>query len=467
MPQIPQNDWLTGRIARLDFWKQWLGPDCPSPAERFQRLQSDRPLPAWLIAGLPEKKPRLRVLDVNAGPLSTLGTTAQGQTVELIPIDELAQDFDRLLQQYALIPPVRTRFCAAEDILATFGTDSFDLIFSCNGMDFTRDPLAVYRQMLDCLAPGGRIVTLHETCTRARQPLEEPYRHFHVFSAGRIVIQNRSYRRDLQDALPRARVTARQEGACLKVEIQHASSTGRARLPQPRPTGNGLPELISVHIPKTAGTSFRLFLERLYGPQFRPMYSEEETDPDLAAVFEFSPETRCLHGHIQATAFARQFPNALRITWLREPVQRIVSSYHQYLRHPESECRCSVSQRMRREGWSLLEFAGTPEIRNQQTWYLDALPWDQFLFIGITERYEESLRLLCHLLGVAPPQSIAAVNTNPAKDVAQRYVLTDGQRKQMEFLYAEDLEFYRYATSRLDRQLRQAFGGSPVKRAVR
>jgi len=449
---------LACRLARLNFWIHWLGPDCPNPKERARRLKPGRPLPDWLAAGLPKNKERVRVLDVNAGPLSALGTRAPGHKVELVPIDTLAHDFDALLRRHSITPPVKTRFFAPEDVLATFGKGAFDVVFSYNGIDFSEDPVAVYRQLLQCLAPGGRILTLHEPFATFEQLHGEPFRHFHGLREGRAVIQRKTLRRDLQDALPGARVVAKFEDNCVKVDIRRSQRPARTLLPPPCRKGGPLPELISVHIPKTAGTSFRLFLQELYGGQLRCLYAEEETAPELAPVFEFAPETCCLHGHIQASAFSDKFPRASYLTWLRDPVERIASSYFQYLREPGLGLEQPVNQRLQKEGWSLLEFARTPEMRGQQAWYVDALPRERFLFIGITERYAESLRLLCHLLGVAAPKTIPTVNTNPEKNPRHRYILTRHQREELEILYAEDIELYRYAKRRLDRQLRQAFG---------
>jgi hypothetical protein len=105
-----------------------------------------------------------------------------------------------------------------------------------------------------------------------------------------------------------------------------------------------------------------------------------------------------------------------------------------------------------------MEFARQPEMRRQVRWYFNAVPLDDFFFIGVTERYAESMRLLCHLIGRPVPDSLPRANTNPDRQPGKAYALTPAQRSELEGILAEEIELYRFINYRLDRQLALAFG---------
>ena len=106
-------------------------------------------------------------------------------------------------------------------------------------------------------------------------------------------------------------------------------------------------ELISVHIPKCAGTSFSTVLRKTYGESLlgdqvdQPMDPERPFQKNFAAWKEEQdrkpapPGKRAIHGHFWAGKYDRQAPNAKRITWLRNPIKRLISHYFFWLSTPE------------------------------------------------------------------------------------------------------------------------------------
>ncbi|WP_417496853.1 sulfotransferase family 2 domain-containing protein [Maricaulis sp.] len=99
--------------------------------------------------------------------------------------------------------------------------------------------------------------------------------------------------------------------------------------------------MISIHIPKTAGTSWRLMIEANCGRQ-ASFVSVESRDREEAASQAIGlldagceAEARTLiqasgcqliHGH-RADAFLKLFPDAPAIIWLRDPMERLLSEY--------------------------------------------------------------------------------------------------------------------------------------------
>ncbi len=453
---MPESARETCHKVRLAFWERWLSTRSPFPEARAERFRENRPLPEWAFDCIPAGADRIRILDLNAGPVSACGTVAEGIEVELVPVDELAFAYDRLLREAGLVPHVPTRFCSVDDILPTFGPEAFDLIFSFNGLDYTADPVAVYRNLLECLKGHGKIITFNEYGQDESRIHREWFRHTHSLRGERPVIRQKGYQRDLADALPEAAVAFSHENGLLRLELRHVPAPPRAVLPDPVRAGpeEPLPLLISMHIPKTAGSSFRAVLDGLYRERLRPMYTLEETAPRYYHRVRLDPRTRCLHGHFQADGFEDRIPGALRITWLRDPVERIVSSYFQFQRHPESARDSEFNERIFAERWSLLEFARREEMRRQVRWYFNAVPLDDFIFIGISDRFEDSMRLFRYLFRLpAPASGPESVNINPTKDPARRYALPRALRLEIEALYDEERHLYQLAEERLDQLL--------------
>jgi SAM-dependent methyltransferase len=446
----------TCREVRLRHWTRWLSPETGPKAVVEERLRPDRALADWAVRALPDRAVKVRILDLAPGPLTAIGPQASGLEVDVVAIDDLAQPLNELLSVQRLTAPVPVQFGTIEDVLTRFGPESFDLITSFNGMDFTDDPIACYRQLIPCLKPGGAIITFHEIPEDSRRLENEWFRYFHLVKKGRIVIGQRGYLRDLRDALPEAEIRHAREGSLVRVEIQAAAGPPDVRPPQVIDGRGELPAIRSVHIPKTAGSSFRRFLEDLYGDGLRCLY--DPWDPE--AERELDPGSRCLHGHFPADAFDRYLPDAINLIWVRDPVERLVSCYFQFHRHPESAGESAFNRRIFEEGWSLIEFARQPEMRRQVRWYFNAVPLDDFFFIGVTERYAESMRLLCHQLGRPVPDSLPRDNTNPDKQPGNRYALPPARRAELECLLAEEIELYRFINYRLDRQVAIAFGGA-------
>ena len=101
---------------------------------------------------------RLRILDVGAGPLSTLGNECRGRPVELIPTDLLAPAYDRTLDDLGVQPPVRTRHAAAEQLTRHFALEFFDLVHCSNALDHAQNPFVALVSMLSVVKRGHAVV---------------------------------------------------------------------------------------------------------------------------------------------------------------------------------------------------------------------------------------------------------------------------------------------------------------------
>jgi SAM-dependent methyltransferase len=155
--------WQAATHDEAHFWKLALSnPAAHWNVESYQfRLDPAAPLQAELRALLPSDAAVVRVLDVGAGPLTTLGKIWEGHRVEIIATDPLASTYDTILKELGLTPPVRTVCAKAESLLETFSPQSFDLAYSSNALDHAEDPIRAILQMLQCVRIGGWVYLWH------------------------------------------------------------------------------------------------------------------------------------------------------------------------------------------------------------------------------------------------------------------------------------------------------------------
>lgn len=166
------------------------------------------------------------------------------------------------------------------------------------------------------------------------------------------------------------------------------------------------PLLVSLHLPKTAGTSFAVALQAHYGEHYQADYDDlpMQVAPwrrklrALRGGWQLRrtglAQVACLHGHFLPAKYllALSGRQATFITWLRHPVERVVSHYHYWRRDYDGRDPYQpLRNRMLSEDWSLERFALGPEMRDLYCQYLWRFDPGQFAFIGITERYAEDL----------------------------------------------------------------------------
>jgi SAM-dependent methyltransferase len=156
--------WSSELGSEVSFWRGYIdGAGLDWPEEYAERLDPATPLREHLIA---DRLDDLRagivsILDVGAGPMTTLGKTYPGRTLAITAVDPLAAEYDRLLDDAGLTPPVRTLACRGEDLLERFEPERFDVAYARNSLDHGDDPLLIIRNMVRLVKPGGLVVLRH------------------------------------------------------------------------------------------------------------------------------------------------------------------------------------------------------------------------------------------------------------------------------------------------------------------
>ena len=211
--------------------------------------------------------------------------------------------------------------------------------------------------------------------------------------------------------------------------------------------------IVSIHIPKTGGETFRDILEVMTEGHLQRDYGDRPLAPATVrqrlrlatARPQLEPGTRAVHGHFIATKYWRRYPEASYMAWFREPVERLASHFHYWRRKPDRRnptCRKLIEQDL-----SLQAFAALPEMRDVHARFLGEVPVERLSFVGLTERYDESIGLFRR--SFYPELDIEAErrNANPERG-RERYELEPAVRTAVEELNASDMDLYAAAVVR-------------------
>lgn len=212
--------------------------------------------------------------------------------------------------------------------------------------------------------------------------------------------------------------------------------------------------LISIHIPKTAGTSFGLLLKDRFGDrlledyQDRPLASAALSRLTRAVSAWPGLTTRlhgfeAVHGHFLAVKYLPV--RAPMVTWLRHPAQRVLSRYGHYLRDVEAGRSLPASTGLR-PGLSLDEFSALPRFRDTCSKYLRGLPRQRIAVYGFSDDVPASLLRMRDVLDLElgiPPQA----NRNPATNGSD-YALEPAQERRLLQLNQGDWRLWCWARER-------------------
>ena len=223
--------------------------------------------------------------------------------------------------------------------------------------------------------------------------------------------------------------------------------------------------LLFVHIPKTAGSSFRMGIDGLLGEDAsmrdyglkssetsveirRSIYADADADPWKLRGFLAAGKKRILVGHFPVMRYAGFFAAHRIFTIVREPVQRVVSEYGHFVRNYGFK-------------GSLLEFARWAPMINKQADMLAGVPLEAIGLVGVTERYQDSLRVFEQFFGFRP--QVLEENKGRA-DLCEPYVLSPEEENELRQLNRRDLTLYQRACDIFGRRVAVAANSEPYVR---
>jgi hypothetical protein len=205
-------------------------------------------------------------------------------------------------------------------------------------------------------------------------------------------------------------------------------------------------ELISHHIPKTAGTSFYKTLTGAYGE--KKVMGVYDLDMCVSLIREepvwVPSEKTVLHGHFPARPFQlKQFPNAKHIIWIRDPIERAWSNLRHWIanesgeKYPEFKAKymegrkCSMAELFD----NLVRDPFFHDIVGVYKIAFKAMKPADFHFIGRSENYDEEIVRLGELLG----KQFSSATENTSK-IAQELPF---KREDYLDVFASEYEFLR------------------------
>jgi len=243
------------------------------------------------------------------------------------------------------------------------------------------------------------------------------------------------------------------------------------------------PFTILLHIEHTGGTTTKDVLHRQYP---RGSFYNAKRGKPFQHFIDLAPEQRgayrALIGHVYYGVHGLIPRPSVYHTWLRSPVERLLSTYHYFGRKNKSGLhKAYVSGELRFEDFiempwythvQLSRIVGvTPEeftklkVENITPNALDIAKQhltDDFGVVGLTERYDETLLLLAKALGwKSPPYYIrrnSHTKTNTVENIAPHL------RYRVEQLVAPELELYTWARDRFEKHLNEL--GSDFQREL-
>ena len=255
-----------------------------------------------------------------------------------------------------------------------------------------------------------------------------------------------------------------------------------------------------VHIPKTGGVSLGTLLEKSYLPwqkirinppnlrrvrvehfgkfrfyhamhQGRTLFDMTGRSDLVCFTMLRDPVERTCSQIRYLQRMVREMPHTFTAEYLAEVAPIVNASLEDCLDHAAFIAACDSQIRTLgiREDYSAL-FAGSPDAESgrsvirpyplrplmdtsdRSALLSNAISWiDTMEVVGLTERYEESVLMICDVLGTPIPSALPRLNTNPHRNTPSsdyRRTLSPRVIAQIEDLTSFDRVAYNYATEK-------------------
>jgi len=252
------------------------------------------------------------------------------------------------------------------------------------------------------------------------------------------------------------------------------------QLPWLRPTPLGGDDvLVYIHIPKTAGTSLIKILDTQFAPrEIFPIHSLREAEENRGIRLGPPHQYRFLRGHFRFGPFddciyRLVVQNPLMITLMRDPIDRTISSFRHILRNPENRLHREFVER----GITLHDYVSLPEYaprvvnhqarqiagsfsRSDREWAtrdrgkqeilrrLSIEHFEQFAFVGLTERLPESVKIISWKFGFNAPMEVPHLNTAPSP--TKKEDLSPAELEAVTAANEVDIELYSHVKKRFE-----------------
>ncbi len=227
-------------------------------------------------------------------------------------------------------------------------------------------------------------------------------------------------------------------------------------------------KIVFVHIPKTAGSTFKRIIMNQYSEgEYIPIYNRADIEQNFTNHFH-TDKVKAIFGHFFFPDFIQgeiDIEQHKLMTFLRNPVARVISNFHHSLQSDKPK-----TIEYMKDLQTLEKFAAWKGQLNIQTQFISGLNIADFnkdpekgyeiaeknlrkyfSLIGITERFDESMTVIYDRL---PWQKKPYISYNVRNSLSKQSVDTE-TKKLIEKLNYLDLKLYNLGNELLDEHIKK------------
>lgn len=162
---VDSTTWQEHSTEEVEFWTKWISSSGSKwPEDYKRRVTGQFPVPPFIEDELSRSGAVIgsdvRILDVGSGPLSYLCGVSEKYKIDLTAIDPLADEYNKIIDDHSITPPVRVRRGYVEELGSLFAPNQFDLVWCCNALDHAIDPIVGLLSLLRVSKPQGCLLLL-------------------------------------------------------------------------------------------------------------------------------------------------------------------------------------------------------------------------------------------------------------------------------------------------------------------
>lgn len=202
-------------------------------------------------------------------------------------------------------------------------------------------------------------------------------------------------------------------------------------------------EYISLHIGKTAGTTFYEFLKEAYGEQnvirFKKINYKAKNKDFSPFLLEEAEKVKILHGHFlyKEVEEIHKNSNAKLIAWFRDPVERVISRYF-FLQ--DSVNRRDENLQNDKIGMSLVDFSALPSQKNVMSKYIEGSDLNDYFYLGIYEKFNQNVEEFKEKAEII--KNVKLLWENDGSVYKSKFKVSAEERRIIRELNNEDSELY-------------------------
>lgn len=227
--------------------------------------------------------------------------------------------------------------------------------------------------------------------------------------------------------------------------------------------------ILFIHVPKTAGTSFRVSLiksmgksrlcfdyrgvSQLLSAEVRAFMIDTESPVKFRRAFD-KKAYYALSGHFDASRYSAAFAPENVIAFVRDPLEFVYSAY----RH---------AKRADKTDLTFEEYVADTRNQNRQSRLLACECWPSFGLVGVTERFSDSLNVVNSHFGLNLRErtlNVASQKKGGKSELFSQRGWSEEFVNYFQSINSTDIQLYESVNTFLDKRIETIASGSPFVR---